>query len=467
MIGRQTMSVFLEPRRTPIGIPGCRYLKNTRQCGVKFQDGPSGWLSTQMMTRPVRTLVDIEHPWLVFLMSLTHGFNEFFSIIVPPLFPFLVPALDISYTAASLLVVAFFLTYSFVQLPVGPLADIYSTRHLLAGGMAVLALGIAFVALAPSFPFMLVGMVIAGIGGSTYHPTGMAIISDAESNDTHGRSMGIHGLLGATGTVVAPLLMVAIAVVFDWRMALLGGSALGILFAVVLFISYPRIYPETAKNTVRTDSFVDAIKAVFEGSPGTVGIHDRLGRAAGYLRSPLSLKLGVLFVVVGAEVRAIQTFIPPFAVAATGSSDVFGGTMLAVTMVTAGIASMVAGYGVDQVDRVWFALTCFLSTALFVAALVLLPLSTLLAPVGFAVLGIVLYSVYPAANAIAANASTEGTSGSLFAVTNTASAIGGALGPFLLGLIADVVTLNMAFLATAGIALAGIPVVLWTRGVGT
>jgi FSR family fosmidomycin resistance protein-like MFS transporter len=419
-----------------------------------------------MATRSVRTLIGVKHPWLVFLMSLTHGFNEFFSIIVPPLFPFLVPALDISYTAASLLVVVFFLTYSFVQLPIGPLADIYSTRHLLAGGMVVLALGIALVALAPSFPFMLLGMVIAGIGGSTYHPTGMSIISNIESSGTHGRSMGVHGLLGAAGTVVAPLLMVSIAVALDWRVALLSGSVVGILFAVILFISYPRIYPEAARNTSRSDSFVDAVRTVVEGDE-TVGVCDRLRRAVDYLRSPLSLKLGALFIVVGAEVRAIQTFISPFAVAATGADEAFGGTMLAVTMVTAGIASMVAGYGVDRVDRIWFTLACFLGTAVVIVALVSLPLSTLLAPVAFAVLGIVLYSVYPAANAIAANASTENTSGSLFAITNTASAIGGALGPFLLGVIADVATLNAAFLATAGIAIAGIPVVIWTRGVGT
>lgn len=420
-----------------------------------------------MATHTARALIDIEHPWLVTLVSLTHGFNEFFSIIIPPLFPFLVPALDIGYTAASLLVVVFFLTYSLVQLPIGPLSDVYSTRHLLAGGMVVLAIGIALVAVAPSFPLMLVGMVVAGIGGSTYHPTGMAIISDIESNETHGRSMGVHGLFGSAGTVTAPLLMVAVASAFNWRTALLGGGVLGMLFAVVLFVGYPRIYPGSTESSPRTDSLVDAIRTTFTGGPETVGVRDRLRRASVYLRSPLSLKLGALFVVVGAEVRAIQTFTAPFATAATGQGEAFGGTMLAITMVTAGIASMIAGYGVDQVDRGRLALVCFLGTAVAIAALVLLPLSALLAPVGFAILGIVLYSVYPVANAIAASASTEGTSGSLFAVTNTASAVGGAFGPFLLGIIADIASLNAAFLAAAGVAGAGVPVTLWVRGVAT
>lgn len=441
-----------------------RITSDVAVCGhVKVEDGPSGYLDTLMATHAAHDLINVEHPWLVALVSLTHGFNEFFSIIVPPLFPFFVPALDIDYTAASLLVVVFFLTYSLVQLPIGPLSDIYSTRYLLAGGMIVLATGIALVAIAPSFQLMIVGMVVAGIGGSTYHPTGMAIISNNESSETHGRSMGIHGLLGSAGTVTAPLLMVTIASVYDWRTALLGGSLLGVLFGIVLFIEYPRVRPDSTRSSTQTDSLVDAIKMTVADGSETASARERLYRVLVYLRSPLSLKLGALFIIVGAEVRAIQTFTAPFVVATTSQGEAFGGMILSITMVTAGIASVIAGYGVDRIDRGWFALVCFLGTAMVIIALVLLPLSSLLVPIAFAILGAVLYSVYPAANAIAASASTEGTSGSLFAVTNTASAIGGAVGPFLLGIVGDAASLNAAFLATAGIASAGVPVALWVR----
>ena len=115
-----------------------------------------------MSRRVARSVIDVDNPGFVLLVSLTHGINEFFSIVVPPLFPFLVPGLDIGYSEASLLVVVFFLTYSVVQLPVGPLADVYDERALLVGGTVVLACGIALVALAPTFPFMLAGMFVAG-----------------------------------------------------------------------------------------------------------------------------------------------------------------------------------------------------------------------------------------------------------------------------------------------------------------
>ena len=79
-------------------------------------------------------------------MSTAHGFDELFSLVVPPLFPFLVPDLGVSYADAGLLVVAFFATFSIVQLPVGRLVDVYRPGRLLVGGRALLSVGIAVVA---------------------------------------------------------------------------------------------------------------------------------------------------------------------------------------------------------------------------------------------------------------------------------------------------------------------------------
>lgn len=409
------------------------------------------------VTRRARLLVDVDNPGLVWLMSLSHGFNEFFSIIIPPLFPFLVPDLGISYADASLLVVTFFVTYSIVQLPVGRLVDAYSPRMLLSVGMIILAAGIAIVAVAPSFPVILFGMVVAGVGGSTYHPTGMSVISDVESGETHGRSMGIHGMMGTLGSVVAPLVLTAVAVAADWRTALLVGSALGVGFGVALFVAYPRADPRTTPDS----GFLGAVKTEF-GDDSVGSIAARVGE---FLRSPTMIGLVLLFTVVGGEVRAVQSFTGIFASQAVGGDPAFGNAMLSLTMVAAAIASTLAGYGVDRFDRRLFAGGCFLFTAVAVAGLVFLPLGKLLLPVGFVVLGVVMYSIYPAANAITAGAATEDQSGSVFAVTQTAAALGGAGGPFVLGVVSDAAGLRWGFLTTAAIALAGVAVVVVADGI--
>jgi MFS family permease len=403
------------------------------------------------VARRARALVDVDHPGLVWLMSLNHGFNEFYSVIVPPLFPFLVPDLGISYADTGLLVVVFFVTYSVAQLPVGRVANHYSARRLLVGGQALLSVGIALVAFAPTYEAMLAGMVVAGVGGSTYHPTGMSVISDAESDDTHGRSMGIHGMLGTFGTVVAPVAVGGLALVFGWRTALLAGAGAGLAFAAVLGALYPRAVPGDEAGT----TLVAAVRESMGG--GTLRAAGR--RAFRFLRSPAMLVLVGLFAVVGAEVRAVQSFTTLFASDAVGGDAAFGNQMFALTMVAAGVASTAAGAGVDRIDRRLFAGACFAGTAVVVAAVALLPLGRAGLAVGFVVLGVVMYSVYPATNALAAGLSTEDSSGDVFAVTQTAAALGGAAGPFLLGSVADATTLSLGFLSTAGIAGVGVAVV--------
>jgi MFS family permease len=166
-----------------------------------------------------------------------------------------------------------------------------------------------------------------------------------------------------------------------------------------------------------------------------------------------------LFAVVGAEVRAVQSFTTLFASDAVGGDAAFGNQMFALTMVAAGVASTAAGAGVDRLDRRLFAGACFAGTAAAVAAVALLPLGRVGLAVGFVVLGIVMYSVYPATNALAAGLSNEDSSGDVFAVTQTAAALGGAAGPFLLGIVADASSLSIGFLATAAIAVVGVAVV--------
>ncbi|MFB6167763.1 MAG: MFS transporter [Haloferacaceae archaeon] len=410
------------------------------------------------VARRARALVDVDHPGLVWLMSLNHGFNEFYSIIVPPLFPLLRQDLGIGYADTSLLVVVFFATYSIAQLPVGRVANHYSARRLLVGGQALLSVGIALVAFAPTYETMLAGMVVAGVGGSTYHPTGMSVISDAESDSTHGRSMGIHGMLGTFGTVVAPVVVGGLAVAYGWRPALLAGAGAGLAFAAALAVLYPRAVPGGEEETT--------LLAALRESMGGGTLRTAGSRAFSFLRSPPMLVLIGLFAVVGAEVRAVQSFTTLFAAnvasadgASTDAATSFGNQMFALTMVAAGVASTAAGAGVDRMDRRLFAGACFAGTAVVVAAVSLLPLGRVGLAVGFAVLGVVMYSVYPATNALAAGLSTEDSSGDVFAVTQTAAALGGAAGPFILGFVADATTLSLGFLSTAGIAGVGVLVV--------
>ncbi|MFC6989696.1 MFS transporter [Haloplanus sp. GCM10025708] len=410
-------------------------------------------MSTRL-ANSVRSLVRIDNPRFISLIGFTHGMNEFFSIVIPPLLPFVVSDLSIAYADASLLVFVYFAMYSIVQLPVGKLKDRYDPRYLLSGGMVVLSLGIALTAVATDYPLMVLGMAIAGLGGSTYHPTGMALISDVESDTTYGRSMGIHSMLGNLGSVSAPILLTTVAVAADWRTALLTSAAVGFGYAVLLHVAYPRLSP---RITVGGRSLAALPADLREAE---LELRETAASSLRYFRSRTVLVLAVLFFVAGAELRAIQTFTPVFVIDVLGTSSVFGNTMLSVMMVAAGATSMLAGYVVDEVDRTMFTAACFLVATLLVGALVYVPIDRLLLPVVFAVLGISMYSLYPAVNALTAEATSAEESGTLFAVTNTSTALGGAVSPVVLGVVADRLSLQLAFLGTAGITFVGLAVTL-------
>lgn len=397
-------------------------------------------------------LRDLNNPWLVVLLSVSHGFNEFFSIIIPPLFPFFVPELGLEYTAATMLVVAFFLAYSVFQLPFGALADVYPQRRLLVWGMGLLAGGIAVVAVAPSFPWMLVGMFVAGVGGSTYHPTGMSLISDVEPSETQGRSMGIHGALGSVGSVTAPVLMVTVAEVFGWRAALLAGAALGLAFAVALSIGYGRL----------RDGASDADETTFAAAARSVAADAReFGGSRRFRRellSPERLGMVALFVVVGGQVKSVQTFTPSFVTETATLGEAFGGTVLSVTMITATVASVTAGYLADTWSRRRFTAMCFLASAATVVGIVALPEGRVTYLVAFAVLGFTMYAAYPAINATVASRSTSDSSGSVFAIANTAGTLGSVVVPFALGVVADHAGLRTSFLYIAVVCALGVGV---------
>ncbi|MFB6155606.1 MAG: MFS transporter, partial [Haloferacaceae archaeon] len=186
-----------------------------------------------------RDLFAVANPREVGLVTVAHGVNEFYSVALPPILPLLVTDFDVTYGEAGALLTVFFVMYSVFQLPAGVVADRVGQRLLLAAGMVVLSLGLLVSSLAPNYETLVAGQVVAGIGGSTYHPAGMSLVSDIETDETEGKAMGIHGLGGVTGTALAPALVGGLAALYDWRLALTAAAGVGVVYALVFFVLFP------------------------------------------------------------------------------------------------------------------------------------------------------------------------------------------------------------------------------------
>jgi hypothetical protein len=104
------------------------------------------------------------------VLSLGHLCSDATQVAVPALLPFLVREQGISYAAAGTLVLASTVASSVVQPLFGHFSDRKSFAALMPLGLALGALGIALVGLAPSYPSILLAVVISGLGVAAFHP---------------------------------------------------------------------------------------------------------------------------------------------------------------------------------------------------------------------------------------------------------------------------------------------------------
>ena len=80
----------------------------------------------------------------------------------------------------------------------GMLADKFSRKKLLAIGLFINGLGFVGLALAPNYPIAILSVLLAGFGGSFYHPAATALIAGLFPLNP-GRALGLTGIGAAVG----------------------------------------------------------------------------------------------------------------------------------------------------------------------------------------------------------------------------------------------------------------------------
>src|SRR5437763_1716819 len=114
----------------------------------------------------------------LWLTGVLHGFTHLYQVALLPLYLRIQQDLKLgSVEQATLLVTVMGLAYFIPSYPLGALADRLSRKKLLAAGLAINSLGFISLSLAPDYGWALASMVLAGFGGSLYHPAALAFIT--------------------------------------------------------------------------------------------------------------------------------------------------------------------------------------------------------------------------------------------------------------------------------------------------
>jgi FSR family fosmidomycin resistance protein-like MFS transporter len=162
-----------------------------------------------------------------------HAVNDTYTSFLPPLLPLLIQQFSLSTTQAGLLSV--FLQWPSVLQPfIGYRADRLNLRLLVILAPAVTGIAMSLLGIAPSYAWLGILLIIAGISSAGIHAVG-PVIAGGKSGGKLGRGMGFWMVGGGLGYTIGPLILVTTletAVLRSTPWLMLGG----IVTSAVLYI---------------------------------------------------------------------------------------------------------------------------------------------------------------------------------------------------------------------------------------
>lgn len=172
---------------------------------------------------------------ILFAVSAIHMLNDSMQTVVTALFPVLRDSLSLTLSQIGWLSFALNMTSSVMQPVVGLYSDRRPTPGMLPIGMAMSLLGIAGLAFAPNYWTLLLATVFIGIGSAVFHPEGSRVVYFA-AGDRRSLAQSIYQMGGNAGSMLAPLMTIAIFIPLGQRGAAWGMLLAGAAIAVALYI---------------------------------------------------------------------------------------------------------------------------------------------------------------------------------------------------------------------------------------
>ena len=175
---------------------------------------------------------------LITLLGVAHGLSHFFHLVLPPLFPWIMPDLGLSFAQMGAVMTLFFIVSSVGQAASGFVVDRMGPKVCLLGGVALLMLAGFLFATATNYWMLFPASAVAGLGNCVFHPADYAIINRSVSPERLPFAFSIHSVVANVGWALAPLTMMAVVTLTgQWRLAAVASGVIALLVLLVLIIN--------------------------------------------------------------------------------------------------------------------------------------------------------------------------------------------------------------------------------------
>ena len=154
-------------------------------------------------TESVQQLPEAAFPVLLAL-SLAHGLNDIIQAMLPSIYPLLKSSHGLNFTQIGLITFVFQVTASLLQPLIGSYTDRQPLPYSLAAGMSATLCGLVMLAVATTFPLILVSSAMIGVGSATFHPEASRLARMA-AGGKHGFAQAVFQVGGNFGSSLGPL----------------------------------------------------------------------------------------------------------------------------------------------------------------------------------------------------------------------------------------------------------------------
>lgn len=352
------------------------------------------------------------------LIGTGHAVSNFYALCLPPLIPFFKAEFDVSYAALGVMLSLRSFMSGIMQVPMGIAVDRLGAKPVLVAGSVLMGASFGLIAVAPGYWTTVFLLALLGAGMATLRPSNYAIINASIPRAWLGRAFGFNVFSAHAGRAAAPAVIIFLASLWDWRVALMIAGGTGIAITAGLITQWRYVRDDTKiERKGPGPSFKD--QARMFASKGIVLFF------AFYALTSFSMQGVLSFTVV--------------AMTELGRAPL-GGASAALTgyLIASALGVLIGGYLADKTNRhELMAVTALMLSAGFLVAVGTVPMPVVMIVVVMSSVGLCQGAMRPARDMLLRAILPREIFGRAIGLVSTGAAIGGTLAPVIFGWILD------------------------------
>lgn len=203
----------------------------------------------------------VKHPIIrTMIFSVSHTLNDTYPNLYPVLLPVLMEELSFSTASAAFISTVSALSAQLLQPIMGLWADRIGSRKFVVGGLIVgsILTAVAF-GWAPTYPILLMLLLVSGLGNAAFHPHASALVGDIVQK-RKGLGMSLFMIGGNFGRAIAPILA-GTAFLLGGRKGLYLVAIPGLIMAVIMYyVMTPPPQPKESHEKIFTKDFMSGLQ---------------------------------------------------------------------------------------------------------------------------------------------------------------------------------------------------------------